>query len=118
MNRTWLYAALVMTAALLAAHLWALSTFFYWYHRWFDIPMHIFGGAAIGAFLLALSITRRTPVYFLCMVGVVVGWEIFEYANHISTGQPDYWIDTVKDMVDGVLGSGITWAIARNTSWR
>lgn len=106
-----------MTTILLVTHLYALSTFFYWYHRWFDIPMHIFGGAAIGALLLAFGSTRRVSVYFLCMFAVVAGWEVFEYIAHISTGQPHYWVDTIKDMIDGLLGAGIVLLIARKTSW-
>jgi hypothetical protein len=52
------------------------------------------------------------------MFAVVLGWEVFEYFGHISTGQPGYWIDTTKDMINGLLGSAVTLLIARKTSWR
>jgi hypothetical protein len=113
MNRKPLYTALVLTALLLALHVYALNTYFYWHHRWFDIPMHILGGAAIGAFLLAFFNVRRTILYFSCILAVTVGWEIFENVNHISTGQPGYWLDTIKDIVDGFIGAGITFYIAK-----
>ncbi|MES2225629.1 MAG: hypothetical protein V4480_02355 [Patescibacteria group bacterium] len=117
MNRRPLFAALILTALLLALHLYGLSTYFYWYHRWFDIPMHILGGAAIGAFLLAFFAVRRTALYFSCMLAVAVIWEIFEYIMGISTGQSGYWFDTIKDILDGMIGSGITFAVAKKSTW-
>jgi hypothetical protein len=118
MNRKPLYFALVLTALLLALHLYALNTYFYWYHRWFDIPMHILGGIALGAFILAFFHVRRSTLYFACMVAVVVGWEVFEYIANISPGQPQYWLDTIKDMADGLIGAAITYLVTRNPLWR
>jgi hypothetical protein len=118
MNQKPLYFALILTTLLLALHLYALHTFFYWYHRWFDIPMHVLGGMAIGAFLLAFFNVRRTALYFSCMLVVVIGWELFEYFGHISTGQPGYWTDTVKDMADGMIGAAITYFLTRRPLWR
>ena len=80
--------------------------------------MHILGGAALGAFIMAFGTARRTSTYFLCMVAVVLGWEIFEYFGHISTGQADYWIDSTKDIIDGLLGAAITLFVSRKNSWR
>ncbi len=117
MNRKPLFFALGLTALLLTLHLYALSTFFYWHHRWFDIPMHILGGAAIGALLLAFFSVRRAALYFSCMLGVTVIWEIFEYTTGISTGQPDYWLDTIKDICDGMIGSLITFLFAKKSLW-
>jgi hypothetical protein len=117
MNRKPLYTALVLTALLLALHLYALATYFYWYHRWFDIPMHILAGMAIGWLLLAFFDARKATLYFFGMLAVGVGWEIFENVNHISTGQPGYWFDTIKDIVDDLIGAGITFYIAKKTSW-
>lgn len=117
-NRTWLLIALGLSIALLSVHLHALDQFLYWHHRWLDIPMHMLGGAAAGAFLMAFGTGRRTFTYFLCMMAIFVGWEVFEYAARISTGQPDYWLDTSKDIVDGLIGSAATFLIARKTTWR
>ncbi|MEO6536755.1 MAG: hypothetical protein ABIT47_03590 [Candidatus Paceibacterota bacterium] len=117
MNQKPLYFALVLTALLLTMHLYALSTYFYWHHRWFDIPMHILGGVAIGSFLLAFFNTQRTFFYFACMLIVTVVWEIFEYYAGISRGQPDYWFDTIKDIVDGMIGASITFLIAKKSAW-
>ena len=118
MNRRPLFAALLLTALLLALHLYALETYLYWYERWFDIPMHILGGVAVGAFLLAFIGSHRTLLYILGMVVVVVGWEVFEYIGSISTGQPDYWFDTTYDIFNGLFGSVLTLLIARVSPWR
>lgn len=80
--------------------------------------MHILGGAAAGSFLMAFGTGRRTATYFFLMLAAFVSWEIFEYVGHISTGQPDYWFDTSKDVIDGLLGSFIPFIFARKTSWR
>jgi hypothetical protein len=118
MNSKPLYFALALAALLLCLHLYALKTDFYWYHRWFDIPMHVLGGVAVGAFLLAFFNVRRTVLYYFCMLAIVVGWEIFEYVAQISTGQPDYWIDTFTDMLNGLIGASVTYVAARNPLWR
>jgi len=118
MHRKPLYTSLVLAIVLLAVHLYALQNYFYWHHRWFDIPMHILGGITIGAFLLAFLSARQARFYFFCMVLVVVGWEVFEYFGHISTGQPHYWLDTFKDMIDGLIGAGVSLYIARRSLWR
>jgi len=117
MNRTWLAIALALSALLLAVHLYALANFWYWHYRWFDIPMHILGGIAIGSLLLSFGTNRRTSIYFLCMLAIVVCWEIFEYVFGISTHQPHYWVDTFKDMADGLLGSCAALYFARKTAW-
>lgn len=117
-NRTWLIIALVSSIVLLSAHLYALAHYTYWYLPWFDVPMHIFGGAALGSCILAFGTTRRTSTYLLCMVAVVLGWEVFEYIGSISTGQANYWHDTATDMINGVAGSLVPLLIARITSWR
>lgn len=117
MNRKPLYFALVLAALLLALHLYALHVYFYWTHRWFDIPMHILGGVAIGAFLIALFGSKRPAMYFLLMLGITVIWEIFEYMTGISTGLPDYWFDTIKDITDGMIGSAFAYLLAKKPLW-
>jgi hypothetical protein len=118
MNRRPLYVALILSALLLALHLYALDTYFYWYYRWFDIPMHILGGVAVGAFVLAFLSSKRMVLYFPAMIAVVVGWEVFEYIGRISTGQPDYWFDTGFDIVNGLVGAAITLTVAKLSPWR
>ncbi len=116
MNRT-LLIALLLASVLLAAHLQALQEFAYWYYPWLDIPMHVLGGAAIGTFLLAFFSHSRTWLYFGCMFLVVLGWEVFEYFARVSTGQPDYWIDTVLDIANGLAGAALALIVSRRSLW-
>ncbi len=118
MHRKLLYIALVLAALLLALHLYALQNYLYWHHRWLDIPMHILGGIAIGALFLSYLGARRALLYFALMLGVVLFWEIFENVERISTGQPDYWFDTTKDIINGLIGSAISFWAARKGIWR
>jgi len=112
MNMNWLLAALGLCVILLGIHLEALVHYWYWVYPNFDIPMHILGGIALGAFLIALGV-RRWWVYAAYMVAIVVGWEIFEYMFGLSTHQPHYWRDTVDDMFNGLVGSAITYSIKK-----
>jgi len=116
MNMTWLLAALGLCIILLGVHLEALTHYWYWVYPNFDIPMHILGGAALGAFLIALGF-RRFWIYALLMVGIVVGWEVFEYIGGLSTHQPHYWRDTIDDMFNGLVGSAVIYGIQKYL-WR
>jgi hypothetical protein len=118
MNRKPLFFALILAALLLALHLHALDGFLYWYYRWLDIPMHILGGAALGAFLLAFFNVRHALAYFFLMFVLVIGWEVFEFIGRISTGQADYWSDTLFDVGNGILGSLLPYLVARFSLWR
>lgn len=122
-NRTWLTVALALSAILLSIHLYALRGFWYWHHRWLDIPMHMLGGAAVGSFLMAFGTARRTRTYFFWIFAIAIGWEIFEYIFGISTQlgtvtMRAYWMDTIKDILDDFIGSCVPFVLARKTSWR
>lgn len=122
-NRTWLTIALLLSATLLTLHVYALEQYLYWYHRWLDIPTHMLGGAALGSFLMAFGTARRTRTYFFWLLVFFMGWEIFEYSFGISTQfgtvtAKAYWIDTIKDIIDDLLGAFLIFVFARKTSWR
>lgn len=111
MRMPWLLTALVLAGVLLALHLYALATFFYWHHLWFDIPMHILGGAALAALIIAV-VGFRPWIFLFGMLVVVGGWELFENYAHISTGQLDYWFDTSYDMINGLVGAMAVFVVA------
>jgi hypothetical protein len=113
MHRRPLFFAVALSGLLLILHLWFLGDFYYWQYRWIDNPMHVLGGAALGTFLLAFISPRRATLYLATIFALTVAWEVFEYVAGISTNQPQYWIDTIKDIANGVVGSCIPLYIAQ-----
>lgn len=117
-NHTWLAAAFILSATLLVVHLYALQWHLYWAHRWFDIPMHILGGAAIGSFVFAFGTARRTLTYFLFLLAVFFVWKYIEYFGHISYELPYDVLGNFKDLLSSLIGSFIPFILGRKTSWR
>jgi hypothetical protein len=114
----WLLVTLALSLAVISLHLYALEHFWYWKHRWFDIPMHVLGGATVGAFFIALTDTKRPLAYLGGMFLIGAGWEVMEYTNNITSGEPGYWFDTLHDILDDAIGAIIAYVIARLTIWR
>ena len=92
----------------------------YWYYWWFDLPMHLFGGAivALGWFTLHdLGLWVRTEhlrllsIWLLSLV-VMLLWEVFKlYAG--KEIDEDFVLDTVLDLTMGSLGSLIGFYVAK-----
>ncbi len=118
MNMRWLLATLVLASVLAALHLYALHNYLYWHYRWFDIPMHILGGAMVGASFFAVVPYRSRTLYIAGILFVALGWEVFEYVFRISTGQPQYYFDTAHDVFNDGVGAFISYVFARKTIWR
>jgi len=117
MNIQWLLGALILACVLAGAHMYALAEYLYWHYPWFDIPMHILGGIVIAVFSVGL-LKKYNPYGFLGIISVAfIGWEIFEFLFHISTGQPDYIFDTLHDVVNNFIGAGIIYLLAKKTLW-
>lgn len=87
-----------------------------WYQRvpFYDVPMHIFGGFALGLFFIALLRTRRLDVVLWSVVGAGLLWEIFE-ATVASAGAPFgtklYILDTLKDFAADIVGAWVAWKV-------
>ncbi|MBI4146002.1 hypothetical protein HY489_01550 [Candidatus Woesearchaeota archaeon] len=100
---------------LLAAHAILLQAGFYEFIPWFDSVMHFIGGITLGMMFTQLfddKLTGKEKVLFVVMFSLIIatGWEIFEYIMDPFTSdllQPGVF-DTVKDLVLGGLGAGIT----------
>lgn len=102
----------LLSGALSLGHL--MGARFEWYldFWWFDIVMHILGGAVVGGLCVALyaRMSRRVSVRTALWVSMIaaavigVGWEVFEwyfdliYTVHYAT---DTTIDVVMDIVGG-----------------
>lgn len=117
-NRTWLTTAFFLSVTLLVLHLYALQYHLYWVHRWFDIPMHIIGGAAIGAFIFAFGTGRRTFTFFFLLLVVFLVWKSIEHFGHISYEHPYDWLGNFKDLVTSFIGAFVPFVLGRKTSWR
>lgn len=83
---------------------------------YYDIFMHLFGGFAIGLSVAAVvelhgGMIRHKTWFILGSVLLAgVGWELFEAYYDIAgapVGTHAYGIDTVKDLIDDVLGGVI-----------
>jgi hypothetical protein len=82
----------------------------------YDIFMHICGGIGIGLAICAAIVLhgekivhkRRVIIIGVLIVGII--WELFEIHYDI-TGSPlwttPYYIDTIKDLIDDMIGGGI-----------
>ena len=113
--KLYLYTLLAAIITLLA-HVAGLKSFYYTIFQ-YDIYMHILGGITIGLFLYALVSSFRpqlTQKRCKVIVGVfVIGvlWELFEAYYNIAgapVGTKAYYIDTVKDLIDDIIGATIT----------
>lgn len=118
MRLRWLSATLILSALLEVAQVWAQTNFIYWKHRWFDTPMHVFGGITIAAFLVSLIGSHPRPRMFIICAGFTfIGWEVIEYIAKLP--QPaGYLLDTIHDMVNDSIGATLVFLIARDTIWR
>ncbi len=88
----------------------------------YDIFMHILGGIGIGLALCAAVALHGGNIvhkYRIIIIGVLITgiiWELFEMYYDI-TGEPLwsalYYIDTVKDLIDDIIGGGIAVYLCR-----
>ena len=117
--------ALVVLLATLGAHLMGINGLYFRY-PFYDIFMHILGGIGIGLFITAFVKSnfstyvsalhiRRNIVMGVLLVGIV--WELFEMYYNIAgapIGTKAYYIDTVKDLWDDVIGGTlVAWIVFR-----
>ena len=100
----------------LILHIFATVTGLYDKFAWFDIPMHLLGGASVA--LSAFFILKRSDplplwVTMALMIGgasiMAIGWEWFEFIldHYAHTVTQLGLFDTLKDLYDGVSGATI-----------
>lgn len=104
--------AIITAVATVVFHFPGLNGFYmeYW---WYDIFMHILGGFSIGLLIYLLIKIIHPTVYRLksyIIIGtflIGVAWEFFEVYFQL-TGYPIgtrlYYIDTVLDLIDDIIG--------------
>lgn len=118
MTRTaWLSAAFFLSLLIAFVHNWAVSNYVYWHYVWFDVPVHYLGGLTIGVFAVTLLKTRHSLLFAALVAGVIIGWEVFEFALGIPR-KSNYWFDTSLDVLMGTCGAVLAYIAARFTIWR
>jgi len=113
---TWFF--IIAAAVLSVIHYLALELALYWHFWWFDIPMHLLGGAivALGVFVLydfSVPIPKRwlRPIPVICVVLIVaLLWEYFQ-VQISTTIEDNYEIDTITDIVMGLFGGVIGYIV-------
>ncbi len=117
--------ALLPGAALFFMHVFFINIGLYAWDGlpWFDIPMHLLGGAvtAWAVFAFFLDATRRPSIPKLprwCILFMVVGgvalvgiiWEFAEFGVDVLRGSSlqGGLVDTMKDLFDDLVGGALT----------
>lgn len=112
---------LLLSVCFAAVHILAVEASLYWYHWWFDIVMHLWGGFLIAyATLLFLrcELWRRQPRVWYVLVAlllVTVSWEVFERLAGLYE-PATYWRETSQDLVFGFFGGLIGYALLRDAT--
>jgi VanZ family protein len=90
----------------------ALAEFLYWRWWWFDVLMHFLGGVLIGGLALLVSDVLKTPrtlTFIVLLIGIGVGWEIFERLNGLYQ-EAGYVVDTVTDLIMDTIGALVVYS--------
>lgn len=117
MRSRWLLAALILSAALAALHIWAMVDFLYWRHIWFDIPMHYLGGLTSAVFVIGFLLHKRPWITAALLLAIFIGWEVFEFVFGLPR-ESNYAFDTVIDLVMDTLGAASAYLVAKKTLWK
>lgn len=96
-------------------HLEGMSQHLYIDYWFYDIIMHILGGAGIGFSILYVL---KNPKYII-PISIIGGiaWELFEVYFNISGAKlwtTPYYLDTAKDLLDDTIGSMLAYLIITN----
>ncbi len=109
------YVGLGIAAFIVSVHGFAGSFGWYWTFRWFDNPMHVLGGVLAGYFGIVANTIRHMNkanrpslwVALLSALAVGVAWEVLEYVYGLSGLDPIHRFDTIKDLVNDMMGGVI-----------
>ncbi len=114
--------ALVILAIVLVGQIYGIHGLYYRMPL-YDIPMHILGGLGIGLFAAAFIRSRSYVAKFprisvmLWVVAAGIVWEMIEIylnINGYAFGTHAYYVDTIKDFIDDLIGGGLAIVLALN----
>ncbi len=112
-----IYLGVVIVTIVIALHAGASYFGWYWIFRWFDIPMHILGGVFagyVGMVVYMFRTGRKNPSLWVPLLSALVigiAWEFLENAYGVSGLNAVYRFDTIKDIVDDMMGGVISLAL-------
>ena len=110
---------LIAFSVLAVIHIVSLETYLYWRYLWLDIPVHVLGGAVIALLTfvpydfrdnLPERWLKPIPVIAFVLIAALL-WEIYELK--IGAFDPEYQLDTVVDLVMGLLGGVIGYFVGK-----
>jgi len=98
-----------------------------WYYQYpyLDMPMHLLGGfvgalAAYAVIVTAIDVSvsaeKSLIGIMLAVLAIVIGWEVFEQVWSI-TKDAGVSLDTMADMVFGLVGGLVGWCVATAIRW-
>jgi hypothetical protein len=104
---------LISFSLLAVIHMIAIELYLYWHFFWFDIFMHLFGGAVVSLGLHTLADLRIIKRVYLKTITVVFAvfliallWELFEFSAGVPI-ESDFILDTTSDLLVGLCGAYI-----------
>ena len=114
---------LLILTAVLYFHLQGMAEYLYVKYWYYDIMMHILGGAgiAMSAYCFAIFFNiecLKSKIWKIIILTFIAGvaWELFEVYYNIAGARlwtTAYYIDTTKDLIDDVIGSVIVYYLIR-----
>lgn len=116
---------LIALTTLTVIHLLSLRFFIYWRYDWFDIPMHLFGGAVVAlgifaAYELGVPFAQRFFGFWpllAAVLAVAIMWEVYEYVIGLSVLEEDFVVDTGIDLAMGLIGGVVGYFVGNSSTY-
>lgn len=105
-----------LIAVIVLFHLTAIRLDLYWNLWWFDIFLHLMGGAWLSLALLWLiyysgyipaphrPLFREFLLVMFLVLAIGILWEVFEWSVGATFAIEGYWLDTMSDIACDVAG--------------
>ena len=106
--RSRFYLALFVAIITITLHAVIDRLYLYWTFPQIDVPMHFLGGLMSALFMLVFLRYFKKPETllntFLLVLLVGIVWEGLEIYFKVADLNTAYWLNTVKDIINDVLG--------------
>ncbi len=111
-----LFASLISIFLIALLHILSLKFSWYYFLKWFDVPIHILGGfwVTVTSFWTFIKYNRvetipnkKNSILIMLISVLIIGilWEIFELVSgNTSLNVRNYWQDTFTDVASGFVG--------------